>query len=208
MKRYEMGDSCMVWSLGTDIGLSTSTHVLQAYRQSKQMLDGEPGFRDMVPSYTDLALYYDPLEADVHDLVNRVESVIRRSSTAGHFVGKAVRFGVVYSGEDLGRVGRLSGLTSKQVVQRHTSMTYTVAMIGFLPHFPYLIGLDPGLSTPRLESPRKNVPAGAVAIGGAQTGIYPVNSPGGWNIIGMTDTELLHTLEPGDRVFFEEVEAL
>jgi KipI family sensor histidine kinase inhibitor len=80
-------------------------------------------------------------------------------------------------------------------------------MIGFRPHFPYLLGLDRSLTTPRLDSPRLKVPAGAVGIGGEQTGIYPETSPGGWNILGMTQPELLYPIEPGDTVVFKRVEA-
>jgi KipI family sensor histidine kinase inhibitor len=81
-------------------------------------------------------------------------------------------------------------------------------MIGFQPHFPYLIGLNKLLETPRLDSPRSRVPAGSVGIGGCQTGIYPQNSPGGWNLIGITDPDLLTQLQPADRLRFKEVQSL
>ena len=77
-----------------------------------------------------------------------------------------------------------------------------VAMIGFRPHFPYLLGMDRRLATPRLDAPRLKVPAGAVAIGGEQTGVYPESSPGGWNIVGMTDPHLLPPVLPGDTIRF------
>ena len=90
------------------------------------------------------------------------------------------------------------------MVTIHTKAEYTVAMVGFLPHFPYLTGLDKKIETPRLDNPRTKVPKGSVAIGGAQTGIYPVESPGGWNLIGTTDPLLLVDIEPGDIVEFKE----
>jgi len=114
---------------------------------------------------------------------------------------------VAYTGEDLPRVAGRAGITVEEVIRRHTAPEYLVAMIGFRPHFPYLLGLDRSLVMPRLDSPRAAVPAGAVAIGGEQTGIYPETSPGGWNILGMTSPELLYSIEPGDSVVFRRAEA-
>ena len=116
-----------------------------------------------------------------------------------------LRFPVVYDGEDLERVASHAGLAVDEVVRLHTLPRYTVAMIGFLPHFPYLIGMDARLATPRLSDPRRRVPAGSVAIGGAQTGIYPSESPGGWNLVGRTNPRLLSGVRPGDAIVFEEV---
>jgi inhibitor of KinA len=116
------------------------------------------------------------------------------------------RIPVRYGGYDLDRLALLKNLSPARVVELHTRPVYTVAMIGFIPHFPYLLGLDRRLETPRLESPITRVPAGAVAIGGAQTGIYPSESPGGWNIIGLTDPALTLPLEPGDTLCFYEEE--
>jgi inhibitor of KinA len=115
---------------------------------------------------------------------------------------------VVYDGEDLSRVASCAGLSVGKIIELHGRPRYTVAMIGFLPHFPYLIGMDERLATPRLSDPRKRVPAGSVAIGGAQTGIYPSESPGGWNLIGRMDPRLLSPLRPGDTIVFEAVEKI
>ena len=112
---------------------------------------------------------------------------------------------VDYSGPDLPLVAKHCGMGESDVVKIHAAGTYHVAMIGFKPHYPYLIGLDPRLTTPRLETPRTRVPSGSVAIGGAQTGVYPCDSPGGWNIIGSTDPELLTPVEPGDTICFKPV---
>ncbi len=97
-----------------------------------------------------------------------------------------------------------AGMSVREVIDLHRQTEFMVAMVGFKPHFPYLIGLDERLVTPRLASPRTKIPAGSVAIGGAQTGIYPVESPGGWNLIGTTDPELLQEIRPGDTVVFKE----
>jgi KipI family sensor histidine kinase inhibitor len=101
-----------------------------------------------------------------------------------------VEIDVVYDGPDLADVARLTGLGVDEVVARHTAPTYTVAFLGFAPGFPYLVGLDPALRVPRLDTPRTAVPAGSVGIAGEQTGVYPRETPGGWRIVGRTSAAL------------------
>lgn len=125
---------------------------------------------------------------------------------------RIVEIPVDYSGEDLQEVARHAGLTVEEAVDIHSGTDYVVAMIGFRPGFPYLLGLDPRLSMPRRSTPRVRVPKGSVAIGGQQTGIYPGESPGGWHIIGYTTEELFDVnrtppdlLRVGDTVRFRPV---
>jgi KipI family sensor histidine kinase inhibitor len=106
-------------------------------------------------------------------------------------------------------VARSHHLTPAEVIRRHTAPVYRVGMMGFTPGFAYLLGLDHGLETPRLTNPRTHVPAGSVGIAGGQTGIYPLDSPGGWQLIGRTDLVLFDPsreapflLSPGDEVRF------
>lgn len=113
---------------------------------------------------------------------------------------------------DLGRVVKESNLSTEQVIKKHSDAVYTVYLIGFLPGFPYLGGLSEELYTPRLDKPRKSVEKGSVGIGGRQTGIYPITSPGGWNIIGKTPIDLFDVnrnpaflLQPGDQITFESI---
>jgi len=125
---------------------------------------------------------------------------------------------VTYDGDDLAEVATRHGLTVAEVVALHTAPVYEVALLGFSPGFPYLVGLDPRLRTPRRANPRPHVPAGSVAIGGCHTGIYSIDSPGGWNLIGTTqarifdperrepDESAMFLLRPGDRVKFLPVE--
>ena len=110
---------------------------------------------------------------------------------------------VVYEGEDLNDVARLTGLTREEVVRLHSTAEFTVAFLGFAPGFPYLIGLPEKLQCPRKKIPRVRVPAGSVAIAGATCGVYPDESPGGWQLIGRTNVDL--KLQPGDRVRFSAV---
>lgn len=210
-----LGDSCLTGSVGQDLDRRTCWSVLRIYGRIKEDPElSRLGLLDVVPAYTSFALYFDPTEADIEGLQQRVEGLVRDLEARPEeelqsLTGGAVQeIPVVYDGEDLDRIASVSGLSTAGVVVLHTRPRYTVAMIGFLPHFPYLIGLDKRLATPRLSNPRTKVPAGAVAIGGEQTGIYPKESPGGWNIIGRTDPALLQKLRPGDTVVFREVPRL
>lgn len=216
LSRYYLGDNCICWTLGNEISPEISSRVLAAY-QDLNMAAQLPdlGILDLVPSYNALAVYFDPVKSSVDTIIQAVEKMIGvsiQSSAQGienHSTKKeTIIIPVVYSGEDLQRVAELNHLTISEVIHLHTSAIYTVAMVGFLPHFPYLIGLDEKLITSRLDSPRTLVPAGSVAIGGAQTGIYPQNSPGGWNILGVTDPELLMPIKPADTIEFRNVEKL
>lgn len=207
-KTYFLGDACLCWELGDAIDRLTSLRVLYVYRLLKKNGDlARLGVLDLVPSYTALAVHAGPLcdwEA-VRGIVDGCLAGI--PADEARLRERSVRhvLPVSYHGEDLERVAELAGLTSEEVITRHTAPEYLVAMIGFRPHFPYLIGLDPRLVTPRLDAPRVTVRAGAVAIGGEQTGVYPEESSGGWNIVGMTAPELLATIEPGDTVVFRRL---
>ena len=127
------------------------------------------------------------LETLANDLVKAWNVTPPRATEPRH-----IEIPVVYDGLDLHRVAEHTGLSPEEVCFLHRSASYRVQMLGFCPGFPYLHGLDPRLHTPRLDSPRAQVPAGSVAIGGEHTGIYPVNRPGGWNIIGHTSERLFH----------------
>lgn len=175
--------------------------------------------RDLVPAYASVGVFFDPdqTEADAvrEWLSGHLESL--PASVGGDTVpARTVEIPVVYGGDagpDLDSAAAELGIAPSQLVQRHAAGDYTVAMIGFAPGFPYLLGLDPALALPRLPTPRTRVPAGSVGIGGAQTGIYPRESPGGWRLIGRTSRVLFDPsrdspslLAPGDRVRFVAVE--
>jgi KipI family sensor histidine kinase inhibitor len=208
-QNYYIGDACLCWRRGDRIDAEVSRLILQLYRQIKSRMGIDfSGIRDVVPSYNALAFYFDPAITDVEALRKYIETWITSLSAPNETV--LVRHHVLpvkYTGPDLPRVAAHCKLSEASVIDMHVGAIYTVAMIGFRPHFPYLIGLDPRLETPRLESPRVKVPAGSVAIGGAQTGIYPSDSPGGWNIIGTTDPALLIAIQPGDIISFRPIEA-
>jgi len=207
-RTYFLGDACLCWSLGNSIKRLTSLQVLFVYRRLKADKElSVLGVHDMVPSYTALAVHADTLSdwQEVRRVVDPYFETLPVAET--ELLEQSVRYilPVSYDGEDLPRVAKLHGLTTEEVIKRHTAVEYMVAMIGFRPHFPYLLGLDQSLATPRLDTPRLKVPAGAVAIGGEQTGVYPEISPGGWNILGMTDPELLKPIHPGDTIVFQRI---
>jgi KipI family sensor histidine kinase inhibitor len=134
------------------------------------------------------------------------ETVREAGSSAEHRVHEIE---VGYGGLDLGEVARLHGLAERDVVERHSGVSYTVGFLGFAPGFAYLLGLPESLATPRLATPRTRVPAGSVAIGGQFTAVYPRAAPGGWRVIGQADVSLFDPgadpparLLPGDHVKF------
>lgn len=183
-----------------------------------------PGLVDIAPAYATLALHYDPaawLDANGRHPWRNFEAAVRAVLTAPpaqetvepRIVEIPVCYGDDY-GPDLDALASHAKLATSGVIARHTAATYTVAMLGFAPGFPYLLGLDPALHMPRRASPRTRVPAGSVAVGGAQTGIYPSELPGGWHLIGRTPAALFDArrdppslLMPGDRVRFVAIDA-
>ena len=175
--------------------------------------------RDLVPAYASLGVFFDNEIAsaiEVRDWLLRAWSALPgRPKTDDS--ARIVEIPVLYGGDvgaDLVSAAAELGLDPEGLVQRHVAGDYRVAMIGFAPGFPYLSGLDPALALPRLATPRTHVPAGSVAIGGGQTGIYPRDSPGGWRLLGRTPLRLFDPsrdppslLAPGDRVRFRAIDA-
>jgi KipI family sensor histidine kinase inhibitor len=174
--------------------------------------------RDLVPAFASLGVFFDP-SADPALVRAELEAMADAADVApaAQRAGRMVEIPVVYGGDygpDLDSAAQELGISPAQLVATHTAGDYTVAMIGFAPGFPYLSGLDPALALPRLATPRASVAAGSVAIGGAQTGIYPRESPGGWRILGRTPRVLFDPqrdpptlLQPGDRLRFVAIDA-
>jgi inhibitor of KinA len=184
-----------------------------------------PGVIELAPAYTTIGVFFDPTRigsASADDspfdvLAAKIQSILNASAFERQTEIKAsvIEVPVCYEDEfapDLAEVARHTRLSEEEIVRRHSSASYRVHCVGFTPGFPFLGGLPAELATPRRATPRKEIPAGAVAIGGTQTGIYPRKSPGGWNIIGRTPLRLFDVqrappalFRAGDRVRFREI---
>jgi KipI family sensor histidine kinase inhibitor len=185
------GDSCWLVVVGGDVSPSTSARV-HALQRSVETL-GPAWLVETVPGYCSLGLVVQPLQVSPEEVEELVSRALRNVTAAPPVQPRTVMIPVCYGGAygpDMEVVCQQFGLSEQEVVQRHAAAGYQCSMLGFLPGFPYLMGLDPQLATPRLATPRAVVPAGSVGIAGAQTGVYPVSSPGGWNIIGRTPLTL------------------
>jgi KipI family sensor histidine kinase inhibitor len=210
------GDAALELRCASEISPAASArvHAAMAALQAASLHAVE----ELVPGYVSLTVLLRDLprreraeaEAAVRGVVARV------GEGAAELRTRIVSVPVAYGGDagfDLVDVAARTGLSPEEVISRHCAPTYRVAFIGFLPGFPYLMGLDPVLHLPRRATPRTRVPAGSVAIGGAQTGIYPVASPGGWHVLGRTAVGLFDPaatspslLCAGDRVQFRPVD--
>ena len=178
-----------------------------------------PGMQAYVPAYTTLTVYYDPWvtsnkgKTDPYDaMVAQLQQVLSETKKHKRNGGRLVEIPVCYGGEygpDLEEVVGYTNLSHEEVIALHSGTTYLVHMMGFAPGFPYLGGLNDRIATPRRHEPRKAIPKGSVGIAGQQTGIYPIETPGGWQLIGQTPLELFNPdraqpslLRAGDKVRF------
>ena len=168
------------------------------------LLRDDPAVLETVPAYASVLVYYDPMAYTYAEMEGRIRKRLSEEVSVGETDGKCVVIPVCYGGSygpDLPFVAEHAGLTESEVVQLHSGREYRIYMLGFLPGFPYLGGMDPRLETPRLPSPRTMIPAGSIGIGGMQTGIYPFPSPGGWRLIGRTPVSLFRNSAPGEEKF-------
>lgn len=175
------------------------------------------GVLDIAPGYSTVGVHFDPLQTDLGALENAIQAEaasIERIDTVAdrHPIEIPVRYGGD-TGPDLAAVADFAGCAAHEVVMRHSSRLYRVYMLGFVPGFAYMGRVDASIAAPRHRVPRERVPAGSVGIAGGQTGVYPVESPGGWQLIGRTTTvmfdparEPASLLAPGDLVRFVPVE--
>ncbi len=189
-----LGDSSVLIQFGSDIDISISQRV----HALASLLDASPfeGMTETVPAYATLLVDYDPLTVSFTQVRDFLREKLSQAEAATARNPKRVEVPVRYGGEfgvDLEAVARHLHLKVKEVIRLHSGKIYTVYMMGFTPGFPYMGKLDDALVMPRLETPRTRVPAGTVAIAGSQTGIYPIASPGGWQLVGWTP---LHIVRP------------
>jgi inhibitor of KinA len=186
-----VGDCAVLAVFGDTVNEDTNAAVTALERLLKDA--NLPGVGETIPAFASLLIHYDPLDTDYRTVADTLIGLQIDFGTKDHAESRTVDIPVCYGGEygeDLGFVARHSGLSEEDVIALHSGRTYRIYMLGFLPGFPYLGGLDERLYTPRLSDPRTRIPAGSIGIGGEQTGIYPLESPGGWQLIGRTPLKL------------------
>ena len=221
-----LGEDALLLRLGDGIDATTNARV---HALAARIAATRPAWlRDVVHAYASLALFVDgdafPADADPLAEAERWLDAVPSDATSPDAADaidvratRIVEIPVRYGGEDgpdLDAVAAHAGLSPHDVIALHCAGEYQVAMLGFAPGFPYLLGMEPRLAMPRLATPRARVAAGSIGIGGAQTGIYPRSGPGGWRLIGRTWVKLFDAareppaaLAPGDRVRFVAVTA-
>jgi KipI family sensor histidine kinase inhibitor len=207
-----LGDSTILIQLGDAIDpiLNQRVQTLSALLQSI------PAVVETVPAYCTVLVHYDPLATPYNQIKNLIEEKISQLDESTRRPFRRLEIPVHYgnaSGPDLEPAAATLALSPSELIRLHSEREYTVYMMGFTPGFPYMGILNEKLTMPRMSTPRTRVPAGSVAIAGSQTGIYPVDSPGGWHILGHTPLKLFDPMSespflfsPGDTVKFIPIE--
>lgn len=209
-----LGDCAVVIAFGDEIDQATNWRV-KAF-SDRLGAASLPAIVEHIPTFTNVTVIYDPLSANYKDLVADIERVIE--AMPAKILGgdaRTVEIPVCYGGEfgpDLESVAERNNLSPDEVVEIHCESAYPVYMIGFAPGFPYLGGMSERISAPRLDTPREKIPAGSVGIAGRQTGVYPIETPGGWRLIGRTPLRMFNPtrdppslLQAGDLVRFTAI---
>ncbi|WP_142504376.1 5-oxoprolinase subunit PxpB [Melghirimyces algeriensis] len=224
-----LGDTSVIVQFGTGINEVSHRNVLAltSYFEEHPF----PGMIEIVPAFTTVTIFYDPMKlydpfpveerkrtsvGSPYDTVCSIlERIVPKLDRTVRETERVIHIPVCYGGElgpDLDEVARSHHMTADEVIEIHSGQEYLVYMIGFAPGFPYLGGMSERIATPRRRSPRMAIPAGAVGIGGSQTGIYPISTPGGWQIIGRTPLRLFRPehqtpslLKAGDKVRFQPI---
>ena len=184
------GERGLVVEFGNVIDIQTNNRVQQLKKCLREAQI--QGVLELQPTFRSLMIYYDPLKISYEELEKRVRILGSAGTLKDHKKKRILKIPCCYGarfGPDLRDMEEYTGLDRDEIIAIHSSVDYRIYMMGFLPGFVYLGGLDPRIETPRLSTPRVKIPAGAVGIGGNQTGVYPVASPGGWRLIGGTPVE-------------------
>lgn len=189
------GDSSLLVEFGKKISPEINRKITAAVQMMKEQ--HIEGVVDVIPAFCSLLINYDPRVVTYGEIKERIQKIVRLEVKTGEVRKRIFEIPVCYGGEygpDLGNIAEHAGLSEEEVIEIHSSRDYLIYMLGFLPGFTYLGGLDERIHTPRLANPRIKINAGSVGIGGSQTGIYPLDSPGGWQLMGMTPVK---TYDPG-----------
>lgn len=210
-------DSSLLLEVAAEPSPATSSQVMALLRHLESLQTQIEAIENLHPAYRSILIDFDPIKVNPTELQGEVRSLLAEFVSEKTSEGRLIEVPVEYGGEngpDLSEVARHAGLSEDEVIRLHSEATYVVAFLGFAPGFPYFVGLPSSLACPRKKTPRLRVPAGSVAIGGEQAGIYPAESAGGWQIIGRTPLVLFDPekespalFAPGDRVVFLPVDS-
>jgi inhibitor of KinA len=219
-----LGDSAVILEFGEEI----NGEIQQKVQMLASFLEAHPPewMIEYIPAFTTVALFYNPLHSSFHSLSNQtatpyeivckqLKALLTDLKSGDIPEPRTVEIPVCYGGEfgpDLSEVASLNNLTEEEVIHYHTNGKYLVHMIGFAPGFPYIGGMPVEIAAPRKKSPRTRIPAGSVGIAGTQTGVYPIETPGGWQLIGKTPLALFRPgreypalLQAGDHIRFKAI---
>jgi inhibitor of KinA len=214
-----LGDSALLIDFGNHIDEEINKFVIHLFHRIISLQ--HPALLDVVPAYSSLAVHYDVLSlheagrSAYNKVVELVEPIIHSTTEEKEVENNHIEIPVCYSdgyGPDIEEILNTKQITKEQLIQLHTGKTYRVYMLGFLPGFPYMGEVDDRIAIERKSTPRQSIPAGSVGIAGKQTGIYPLESPGGWQIIGRTPLKIFNKdndqpvlFQPGDSVRFYSI---
>jgi inhibitor of KinA len=218
-KISRLGDTAIILNFGDKMDETLNSRVLQLFKFIKTLQ--LPFVKDVIPAYSSLTIYYDLLilrnavnKSSVEIFIHQIEKLNEKQFTDST-PSRKIKIPVCYADKyapDLKDISEAKNLSVEDVILLHTEKIYRVYMIGFLPGFAYMGQVNEKISMPRKEQPRTNVEAGSVGIAGLQTGIYPFDSPGGWQIIGKTPLQLFNKekndpvlLQPGDEIEFYSI---
>lgn len=213
-----LGDNAALLDFGNTIDEELNKKIISLFH----FLNRHPiaGMIEIVPAYSSLAVYYNVslvkennhMEPAFDFVKNKLEEILKQAMMVDENETRFIKIPVYYNGADLEFISKEKNISIDEIIQIHSSATYTVYMLGFLPGFPYMGKVDERIAIPRREQPRLKVKAGSVGIAGMQTGIYPLASPGGWQIIGHTPLRLFDStkqnpvlLQAGDKVEFYSI---
>jgi inhibitor of KinA len=197
------GDSCLTVQFGNEINLEINKRVSGFAERLKSK--NISGLVEIIPTYCTVFIGYNPGIISFEKLVKKLKPLCAGLHEEKVEQKKIWEIPVCYCeeyGQDLSDVAELLNMTPEEVIKRHSNTDYRIYMLGFLPGFAYLGGMDKALSVPRLDSPRAKIPAGSVGIGGEQTGVYPLDSPGGWRLIGTTPL-LLYDVKREEPILYK-----
>lgn len=210
-----LGDQAIIIEVGTGINEHTQKNV----RAISLLLEANaPQWMiELIPAFTTIAVFYNPLLTTFKEAKTELTALLKKASEMAVPPPRIIEIPVCYGGDygpDLEFVAEHNGLSTEEVINIHAGGSYNVHMIGFAPGFPYLGGMSEKIAAPRRQSPRGSIPERSVGIAGSQTGVYPISTPGGWQLIGRTPTRLFlpeeeipSLLRAGDKIVFRQISA-